>query len=533
MGLRSLLRLPLLAAALMTGVPGALAQDRPALWGLTIGVDKYQHIGELDGAVNDARDIAAALRRVGAVEVVELLDGDASREAILREWRRLARTAKPGDTLVVSYAGHGAQQAEAVPESEIDGMDEFIALAAFDTVGPGTAERILDDEIQALVAESAHLNLIFVADACHSGTLTRSIDRRAGERKTRLVQVGRIQGDRLVPIAPLNGSLEAQLPEHLIYLSGVQDHQLVEEVEIDGRPRGALSWAFARALEGSADTDGDGITTKSELEFFVGEVVRMRVEGRQSPTFAPAGFGTRQALVGGGSGASLKNAAATAAAPLRLALLGGSAAERQALLAGILGIANAPGPDAADLIVDLATGQVLNRLGDVVASLPPGGTVDAARLQPVVDKWRAVAQVQAMAMANGLRLRLEPGDRLYREGEVATLHVADRGLPFLTVFNLAPDGTLNAVYPLTWDGFDDPLKVPVDQPFSLPLKVGPPFGADHFVAVASERPLTELHAAMRAANGRQVAAAIQASLGAALATGAARVAIHGVYTAGR
>jgi Caspase domain len=55
-----------------------------------IGTDDY--IGtenDLDGAVNDASDIARSLDEAGAKEVVRLLNDDASKDRIIAAWDEL------------------------------------------------------------------------------------------------------------------------------------------------------------------------------------------------------------------------------------------------------------------------------------------------------------------------------------------------------------------------------------------------------------------------------------------------------------
>ena len=73
-----------LALLLFLGTAPASAAD---LYGLVIGTDDY--IGtenDLDGAVNDASDIARSLNEAGAKEVVRLLNDDASKDRIIAAW---------------------------------------------------------------------------------------------------------------------------------------------------------------------------------------------------------------------------------------------------------------------------------------------------------------------------------------------------------------------------------------------------------------------------------------------------------------
>jgi uncharacterized protein YndB with AHSA1/START domain len=108
------------------------------LYGLTIGIDDYEGIvNDLDGAVNDAKDVSQALESAGARKVVRLFNDDASKDAITSAWETLVAEAKPGDTIVFSYAGHGGQ--EPAPPSRHDKTTiESFLLGHFKPSGPGT-----------------------------------------------------------------------------------------------------------------------------------------------------------------------------------------------------------------------------------------------------------------------------------------------------------------------------------------------------------------------------------------------------------
>jgi hypothetical protein len=59
--------------------------------------------------------------------------------------------------------------------------------------------------------------------------------------------------------------------QNVTFVAAVPADKLVPEVSIEGQKRGALSWAFSRALEGRADKDGDGKVSEFEL---LGYIVR-------------------------------------------------------------------------------------------------------------------------------------------------------------------------------------------------------------------------------------------------------------------
>src|SRR4051812_43348566 len=90
--------------------------------GLIIGIDAYQHYRPLKGAVADARDIEAALRAGGTKDVVALIDAAADRDSVVREIGRLVTRTQPNDLIILTIAGHGAQEPERVKGSEPDGM---------------------------------------------------------------------------------------------------------------------------------------------------------------------------------------------------------------------------------------------------------------------------------------------------------------------------------------------------------------------------------------------------------------------------
>ena len=178
-------------------------------------------------------------------DVTVLLDGDATREAVINAWNNITARAKPGDTVIFSYAGHGGQELERIPGNEADGLDEVFLLAGFQVNAAGNAERIVDDELNRLFASAPDLKIIFVADSCHSGTMTRSFDPRAGAARTRLATYGPIEDDQLPEADPAAAKLDLDRMEHVVFFGAVQDHEVALEMPIDGAARGALSWSFA------------------------------------------------------------------------------------------------------------------------------------------------------------------------------------------------------------------------------------------------------------------------------------------------
>ena len=496
--------------------------------GLVIGIDDYLHQARLLGAVNDARDISQALREVGVDDLTVLLDGDATRNNIVAQWQALLDRSRRGDTLVLTYAGHGSQEAERVPGTERDGKDEVLVLGGFSRTGEGTLERIFDDEIHQwlLSAGRKGLRVIFVADACHSGTLTRSVDARAPVQTYRYTPPYTLTNDRLELDLPQEAADTAKAYEdelaHVSFLAGSQEYETVPEIEVkdrDGNPRrrGALSYMFARAVRGEAD-DGDGVLRRREVWRFVRENVRKLSAGRQTPNLLPNARGDEVFL----RTTPTEPAAGTSATPgvTRLHVRDAGPEALAALRERLPDVRMVSDRESPDLVWDAGRGEVITGLGDVAAY-----DVDVEALSGVVRKWEAVRAIKALSARNSLRLRLDPGDGLHRPGARIAVRVEGSEGRWLTVFSLSGNGVLYHLYP---NPRDRP-KVAADGPVRFETEVTPPFGADHVVAVSADSPLDGLDTRLMRLDGRKAATTeLASSLGEASGWW---FGIQGVYTA--
>ena len=489
--------------------PGAEAQT---VRGLVIGIDEYAALKDLRGAVNDARDVARALAGTGVEDLVVLEDDAATRARVVDAWQGLLRRAEPGDTLVLTYAGHGGQERERVPGSERDGRDEVLLLGGFRSKGPGTRERIFDDELNQWFVEAGArgLRVVFVADSCHSGTLTRSVDPRAPQPSLRTAAYT-ISDDMLSLDMPEAAATvdEADLA-HVSFLAAGQEHEQVPEIALldeTGRPepRGALSYMFARAVEGDADIDGDGVLRRDELWRFVRENVRMLAEARQTPNLLPNTRGgeavlwlnpqsrpaTAAAAAQDGAGAPTGDAAESLGA-VRLTVLHVDSGTLAAVRDRLDDVRMVSIEESPDLVWDAQRRQVVTGLGDVTAH-----DVGLAELSAVIGKWKAVRTVRALSARASLRMRVYPHDGAHPEGARIEVEIDRLRQPRLTVIGFSGNGVVHYLYPLQ----SDPAEIPLGQPFRLELEVTPPFGADHIVAVSAQSPLTALNAELDGLDG--------------------------------
>ena len=470
-------------------------------YGLVIGIDAYDHIPDLQGAVNDARDIAAALEDMDA-EVTLLLDGAATREAIFAAWRDIAAKVEPGDRFVISYAGHGSNEPAAHPETEIDGLDENFLLAGFAPVGADAAERIRDDEIATLLALTPDAQVIFVADACHSGTVSRNITPVLGYR---YVENGVLSDDPLPPPPPPPGGRSEGRDDVALFLAAVDETAKVPEFLIEGRPRGALSFAFARGLRGAADADRDSELTKEELAFYVRRSVRQISQGVQAPEVSPAGRGAEIlfSLRSGGDTVISQDVFSLSFDALpRLTLAHDGDAGTDLVLGRLDGIDLVGPGDAASLVYESDSGSLKTMVGDVVRVLGRSDSEDFGTVaQVAIDKMRIAAALETAARNSALAVTFGGGDKTYRTDEIVEVQVLQRQSEHLALFAISSDGSMSFLYPIQDPaaGLNDPLSVTPTETLDLPLKVTPPYGADHLIAFETANDSPDLRAALAAA----------------------------------
>ncbi|MES0882299.1 caspase family protein [Roseibium sp. SCP14] len=499
---------------------------------LVIGIDAYQNVSRLNGAVNDARDIAGTLKAAGVQDLTTLYDQHATRKGILDAWQALVARSNADDVLVLSYAGHGAQEEEWIKGSEEDGYDEVFLLAGFDTSAPGNAERLRDDDVAAMLHAAGERNVLVLADSCHSGTMTRSIDPRVKKLGTRLVGLPPLENDVLRnqskhPVLAGTGITqpgEEQLP-NVIYVGATVDGQVIPELIIAGEPRGALSWSFARGVEGRADLNRDGGISMEELTLFLQETVRVATEGRQTPSLRIGGSSRSAVLprvndnILSQTNTGLTISASTETATPLLNILSEQHQGRLKIVE----------QESADLYWDVENGDVLTKFGDVVLRK---NAANADSFADVVTKWMFLADLYALSRdRQPIEGTLHPAVGHIPEGSAFKVGLKSDQSGYMAVFALEADGTLRLLAP---DKTSDPLgqdtSLNANDPYVLNLRAALPFGADHIVMVRGREPMPQLVGVLSALDGQQPGAKLAAKLVELIAKSGDAIGVTGVYT---
>ena len=170
---------------------------------LCIGINNYPGTDmDLRGCVNDAEDWAATLSGRGYA-VQKLIDGQATKAAMVAAIRGLVQDAASGDRLVITFSGHGTYAPDENGD-EPDGLDE--GLCPYD-IKQGNV--LIDDEIHQLFAQrAARVRILLISDSCHSGTVIRAAaaDPDADAARPRFMPMGAWLPESKLPRAA-NGQL--------------------------------------------------------------------------------------------------------------------------------------------------------------------------------------------------------------------------------------------------------------------------------------------------------------------------------------
>lgn len=231
----------------------------PVSYALIVGISDYANFGpeiggDLPGARNDAlafRDVFIAQKGFDAQNIHMLLDREATKEAIVKEFKWLASTVQPGDLVTFTFAGHGSQMWDTNGDEE-DGLDETICPT--DVVKGDTKNDIPDDELNSLLKSIPTDNITVVLDNCHAGSGTRAITPFARPRAlNRVATTDVAKPSNATAGQPVSGAADAT-PASVLEIAAAQSDEVAVDAEWPGENgtastfNGAFTRNFVRNL---------------------------------------------------------------------------------------------------------------------------------------------------------------------------------------------------------------------------------------------------------------------------------------------
>lgn len=222
----------------------------------------------LKGAKADVDLMEGILKPLG-FETLKLEDEQATADTILTTLRdQLVTAANPGDLRVVYYSGHG-NYVRNTASHEVDSYDQTIVPADHFR---GVAD-VRDKELSRILfdAGTKGVRVVFIADSCHSGSLTRAFWRN---RRIRTAREGMATAaDSPVVNDPPDIDKKTGMPIDpatvgVITLSAAQRNQPAEEIDLTtdstgaypfGNAHGAFTWALKRAIDTGANQTIDAL----------------------------------------------------------------------------------------------------------------------------------------------------------------------------------------------------------------------------------------------------------------------------------
>ncbi len=511
---------------------------------LLVGVSKYRspRLPDLTGPTIDLVAMEALANKAGATDVTVLADDEVTRSSVEGALYVIGRRAQPGDWILFYYSGHGAQAQADIKGTRDGDFDQFVPLPGFDPDQQDSERYIVDKDFYTWLARyvPADVQILMVADTCHSGTLNRSADPRAFHFTPRLalrsneatLQLRARPGPRF---PALNQTSEApadraDLP-NLVFIGAAQDGQFALEAEmpVDGEPtRGVLTYSFEHAFttmddKGAgllADLDGNGRLSVVELASYLDSEVRALTDERQQPRLSYGANAATIDLFAGISGSALERVRRSVASIYFADSDSGfSSADLPWRRVGL--------PDQADFVFAAKDGALIRRSGDVVAR----GIEFGAALRSVAEKWAVIEDLRPYLNEAQAKLEIAPqaSGTIYAPGKVIRLGLQHVGGPgadagFVTVFNLAANGTVQMLYPIVPADKDGRVG-PSGTLALFDTTVVPPFGVDHVIALVTPSPPLGLRSLLKRVDNERAADRVLAPLKAALLAGPGRASL--------
>ena len=229
-------------------------------WALIIGINKYQHVDQLNYAVDDAVAVKEMLvEKYGFKEdhIKLITDEEATKDNILKGFSDILTQAKEKDRVVVFYAGHG--ETYKLPS----GGDMGYLIPVDGNLDNLYLSSIPMKSVYDIADMSYAKHILYLVDACYGG-LTLATTR--GLKKD---------------ITPAYLKKMTSERGRQVITAGGKGEQVIEKAEWG---HSAFTKSLLKGLgDGLADENDDGIITADELGGFIKNRVVVDVDGAHTP----------------------------------------------------------------------------------------------------------------------------------------------------------------------------------------------------------------------------------------------------------
>jgi hypothetical protein len=245
----------------VSAVPPKTSPSRKAL---VSGDVRHWTYHDLEGAINDVNLIEAVLLApefgFQPGDIVKLVTPETTTaEGILAALRReLVETASKGDVRLVYYSGHGNFiRNAALKRKNPNTRNEFDQTIVASDQWQGAVD-VRDKEISQILWDSAKkgVTVTFIADSCHSGSLTRGPENSRGRARSNSgARAGAMGANFAEPVmddpAPVDKAGKEINPEEegVLTLAAAQENQEALELRSEkNETHGGMTMALVRAI---------------------------------------------------------------------------------------------------------------------------------------------------------------------------------------------------------------------------------------------------------------------------------------------
>jgi len=230
---------------------------------LLVGINDYKNVNDLQGCINDVTNVRNILKTYFGFrnsDIRVLTDERATKKNIIFRLEKMVKKAKPGDSLIFHFSGHGSQILDRDNDELKDHMDELICPFNMDW----DDGYITDDMLRSILDKLPKgVKMEVILDSCHSGTGTRDagMEPNCGSG-TKLLFKNRFlrppvdiecrhQGEEdTLEITRSFRRDEGIILNHVLW-AGCRDNQTSADAFIDGRYNGAFSYYFCKHIRES------------------------------------------------------------------------------------------------------------------------------------------------------------------------------------------------------------------------------------------------------------------------------------------